>query len=978
MRKIYTFILFTLLFSITLNAQVKINEVYGGGGNTGSVWTSDFIELYNPSGSPVSLTGWSVQYASATGTTTWTVTALSGTIPANGYYLIKEALGAGGTTPLPTPEATGTIAMSATAGKVILCNTTVAQSGANPVGAAIIDKVGFGTTANAFEGTGPTAAPSNTSSVQRNSPGFDSDNNNTDFILLNPPTPTNSGVDITPPVINTISPVNSGIDIAPSFIATITFNEAVQKGTGNIVLKRNSDNSIVQTFDVNSTSVTLSGSSVSFLIQSLNFSTGYYIEISSGAFKDNANNNFAGITGNSTWLYTVTAQPVGVIGTNYSFATCSGYMNSGFTEYSVTGDQQLWACTTFGRDPLTPPSGSIANGLQINGFSGTNILNEDWLISPSFDLTGTTFPLLSFWSRTKFNGAPLQLKVSANYPGYGNPNNYTWTDLNGKFPLQTSDIWAESNNINLTAFKTANVYFAFVYNSSADDGARWTLDDIQLTNSLVAPPPSLTVSSTDLQFGFAAFGNNIDKSFTVTGNDITGDITLNASANFTLSTNAGGPFTSSVTILQAAANNIPVVVYVRFSPSQNDLDFTGAVSLNTASVSNTTINLKGTSIDPVNTLEIVNWNLEWFGSTTLGPVNDVLQQSNVQTVLQNVGADMYGLVEVVDEARLAAVVGNMPGYSYVISNFGSHTNTSEAAPTALGDAQKLAFVYKTSLFSNITTGPLLSQGINSAADLTNPAYNYFASGRFPFMMKADVTLNGITKTIRFVLLHAKANTSPTATSYARRKSGSDTLQYTLNNLYPTDNIIILGDINDDLDQTITDGIVPPTTSYVAFTTDIANFSSPTLSLSLAGKKSTVSYNDMIDHVIVSNEMGNYYMNNSATVLTDVTSLINNYGSTTTDHYPVFSRFTFSPLGAPLPVEFGNFTVTKAGNKAKINWNTVQELNSSYFKVEHSTDSRNWKSIYKVNGAGNSNTTIQYEYIDPSPAQGRNYYRINDG
>ena len=475
--------------------------------------------------------------------------------------------------------------------------------------------------------------------------------------------------------------------------------------------------------------------------------------------------------------------------------------------------------------------------------------------------------------------------------------------------------------------------------------------------------------------GFAAFGNNVDKSFTVTGNDITGDITLTASAGFTLSTSAGGPFINSLTLTQTAANNVPSIVYSRFSPSQNNLDFTGTITVSTASVSNAILNLKGTSIDPVNTLEVVNWNIEWFGSTTLGPVNDVLQQSNVQSVLQTVGADIYGLVEVVDEAKLATVVGNMPGYSYVISNYGSHTNTSEAGASPLAEAQKMAFVYKTSVFTNITTGPLVSQGINSAADLINPAYNYFASGRFPFMMKADVTLNGITKTIRFVLLHAKANTSPTATSYARRKSGSDTLQYTFNNLYPTDNIILLGDINDDLDQTITDGITPPATSYVAFTTDAVNFSLPTLALSLAGKRSTVSYNDMIDHVIISNELSSYYMSNSASVLTDVASLINNYGSTTSDHYPVFSRFTFSPLAAPLPVEFGNFTVTKAGNKAKINWNTVQELNSSYFEVEHSADSRTWTSIHKVNAAGTSSSIINYEYIDPLPAKGRNYYRI---
>ena len=99
--------------------NITISEVYGGGGNSGATLTNDYIELHNRTASAIDVTGWSVQYASAAGTT-WQVTALSGTIAAGGYYLVQEAAGAGGTTPLPTPDATGSIAMSATAGKVAL------------------------------------------------------------------------------------------------------------------------------------------------------------------------------------------------------------------------------------------------------------------------------------------------------------------------------------------------------------------------------------------------------------------------------------------------------------------------------------------------------------------------------------------------------------------------------------------------------------------------------------------------------------------------------------------------------------------------------------------------------------------------------------------------------------------------------------------------------------------------------------------
>jgi len=104
---------------------VVISQVYGGGGNAGSTFKNDFIELFNSSGATVTVDGWSVQYASAAGTT-WQVTNLSGSIAPGQYYLVQESQGAGGTTALPTPNATGTIAMSATVGKVALLSSTTA------------------------------------------------------------------------------------------------------------------------------------------------------------------------------------------------------------------------------------------------------------------------------------------------------------------------------------------------------------------------------------------------------------------------------------------------------------------------------------------------------------------------------------------------------------------------------------------------------------------------------------------------------------------------------------------------------------------------------------------------------------------------------------------------------------------------------------------------------------------------------------
>jgi autotransporter-associated beta strand protein len=173
-----------LAVSVFGGSTVVISQIYGGGGNSGSVYTNDFIELYNRGSSAQSLSGWSVQYAADTGTS-WQVTALPNvSLQPGQYFLIQEAAGGGGTLALPSPDVTsGTISMSASAGKVALVNTVTALTVSCPTDSSIVDFVGYGSTANCFEGSGKATYSTDVStSTQRLNWGVvDTNQNAADF-----------------------------------------------------------------------------------------------------------------------------------------------------------------------------------------------------------------------------------------------------------------------------------------------------------------------------------------------------------------------------------------------------------------------------------------------------------------------------------------------------------------------------------------------------------------------------------------------------------------------------------------------------------------------------------------------------------------------------------------------------------------------------------------------------------------------------
>ena len=967
--------------------HVVISEVYGGGGNSGAVYRNDFIELYNPTLSAINLNGWSVQYASSTGTS-WQVTTLSGSIAPKSFYLVQQSAGTGGTTNLPTPDRVGTINMAGTAGKVLLSNVATAQTGAAPTGTQIVDFVGFGT-ANGFEGTGPTPAPSNTTSIERKATavsdavtlsvggaeefagnGFDSDDNAVDFVVKNV-NPQNSSV--TEPV-STSGPY---LIIAPKTLSfsnqainTVSASKSYILSAGNLTSATTLTTNAPFSISKNNTAFT---TSISFTAAELATNQTVYVR-----FNPTATGNAVGTVshttaGAPTVSLALSGPAVDPNQTAFNFENCttvgSSALSDGFYQYSVTG-AQTWGCTTtFGHD-ATDATGtaSTGNALQINGFSSGNILNEDWLISPALNLSSMNYAILSFWSRSAFAGDKLQLKVSTNYLGSGDPSSATWINLDGKFPEPGSDLWTKSGNIDLSAYKAMPVYVAIVYNSTTLSASRWTVDDFAVVNSNTAPPVDITTSTSGVNFGFQLAGTtSTEKSLTFSAGNLTGDVTITAPANFSISNTSNGTFGSTLTYSRAAINNSSPVVYAKFSPTSANTTYSANLSIATNGATNKIITLSGNTFDIANTLEVVNWNIEWFGSPAQDPANDTQQAANVKTIVNNINADVYGFAEVVDTTLFRNTV--LPaGYNVVFSSFGSYADNKQDIDYPL--AQKLAFMYRKDIVKPIRTFGVLEDTYNPAIPSTSidgTPYKNWSSGRFPFAMEAEVTINGKKETIYFIEIHAKANTGTTADqidSYNRRKSGNLQLKNWIDANLAGKKVMILGDFNDVLnpDKTIAPMPAGTGTSYSDFTLDAANYYPITLPLSLAGKQSTAGFNTVIDNVIITKSLNLNYIQGTAEVLDAVRTLVTNYSSTTTDHYPIKSRYLFGN-GAPTLTAIANqtscfTTTTKTIALAGISAGPETTQTTS---LSVTSDNANLFDLLTISANGVDQGTISYRF-----------------
>ena len=269
--------------------------------------------------------------------------------------------------------------------------------------------------------------------------------------------------------------------------------------------------------------------------------------------------------------------------------------------------------------------------------------------------------------------------------------------------------------------------------------------------------------------------------------------------------------------------------------------------------------------------KITTWNVEWLSCLSNGPSDRELQINNVVSMIRTMNSDMVALQEV-GTSDLYKTIDTL------VKRLGNEWG-GQIVPWRVGNCnQSQGIVYKKSkiVFKNAM---LITDGGTS--------YDW-SSGRFPALYNVNFVVDNKPIPITFINIHAKAFAD--AESYNRRKNASADLKDALDAspYYSTTRMVIIGDFNDYLYGTTcnTCGGISP---YKNFMDDILHYKGVTSNL-------TDPYyhnNPVIDNIIISNELFDDYLSNSAFREVSATQTIPNYYSTTSDHTPVSIIFRFS-------------------------------------------------------------------------------------
>lgn len=147
----------------------------------------------------------------------------------------------------------------------------------------------------------------------------------------------------------------------------------------------------------------------------------------------------------------------------------------GWSQVSVIGEQVWTISEIYGIDD--------SPCVKMTGYAGAAVANEDWLISPAFNLDANENVVLSFYTAYKYDGNPMQAFISNDYDG--DPESAAWQEL--QFTPSTGNFaWTNSGNINLNQFSGENCFIGFKYTCNDAAASTWEIDNITIATTTVA------------------------------------------------------------------------------------------------------------------------------------------------------------------------------------------------------------------------------------------------------------------------------------------------------------------------------------------------------------------------------------------------------------------------------------------------------------------------------------------------------------
>ena len=322
---------------------------------------------------------------------------------------------------------------------------------------------------------------------------------------------------------------------------------------------------------------------------------GTYFEeqsVSIACATDGATIYYSTTSENGPWMAYTNAITISESMTLWAYAEKEGYNNSSVAEAEYViqmgfvtifnqdweGEMNGWTFVDVeGEAQWTVGQNSGNHYAYANGYN--HGANQDWCISPAFNLDAYDNPTLTFRTAKNYTGPDLEVYFSNNYNGT-TPATATWTQLT--CALSTGSwTWVESGDIDLSGFSGNNCYIGFKYISEESSAAAWEVDDIMLVGQ--TSDPVVTVTPLTLT-GFTYIegnGPSDEQSFTVSGLNLSANVVIDDAADYEISLGSGDDFTAQSTLTLSHDNGTieETTIYVRLKAGltvgdYNDEDIT--------------------------------------------------------------------------------------------------------------------------------------------------------------------------------------------------------------------------------------------------------------------------------------------------------------------------------------------------------------------------------------------------------------------